>query len=104
MASQGMIPALNKLSFFNNQDFLVFVADMCDISLTIGGCLMCVFITYRWKIHNMDEELVLGDAGYMNSFKRKYLNFTIQYICPLLLGVLSILVIIDKFFGIDNIF
>lgn len=104
MASQGMIPALNKLSFFKDQDFLVFVADMCDISLTIGGCLMCIFITYRWKIHNMDEELALGNDGYMNSFKRKYLNFTIQYVCPALLGILSILVIIDKFFGIDNVF
>lgn len=104
MASQGMVPALNKLSFFKDQDFLVFVADMCDISLTIGGCLMCVFITYRWKIHNMDEELAIGNDGYMSSFKRKYLNFTIQYVCPLLLGILSILVIIDKFFGIDNVF
>lgn len=104
MASQGMIPALNKLPFYKGQDFLVFVADMCDISLTIGGCLMCIFITYRWKIHNMDEEIALGNAGYMTSFKRKYLNFTIQYVCPLLLGVLSILVIIDKFFGIENVF
>lgn len=104
MASQGMIPALNKLPFYKGQDFLVFVADMCDISLTIGGCLMCLFITYRWKIHNMDEELSQGNANYMNSFIRKYLNFTIQYVCPLLLGVLSILVIIDKFFGIENVF
>ncbi len=104
MASQGMIPALNKLPFYKGQDFLVFVADMCDISLTIGGCLMCIFITYRWKIHNMDEEIALGNAGYMTSFKRKYLNFTIQYVCPLLLGLLSILVIIDKFFGIENVF
>ncbi len=104
MASQGMIPALNKLPFYKGQDFLVFVADMCDISLTIGGCLMCIFITYRWKIHNMDEEIALGNVGYMTSFKRKYLNFTIQYVCPVLLGVLSILVIIDKFFGIENVF
>jgi NSS family neurotransmitter:Na+ symporter len=104
MASQGMIPALNKLSFYKGQDFLVFVADMCDISLTIGGCLMCIFITYRWKMSNMDEELSVGNENYKNSFMRKYLNFTIQYVCPVLLGVLSILVIIDKFFGIENVF
>jgi len=104
MASQGMIPALNKLPFYKGQDFLVFVADMCDISLTIGGCLMCLFITYRWKIHNMDEELSIGNENYMNSFVRKYLNFTIQYVCPVLLGVLSVMVIIDKFFGIENLF
>jgi len=104
MLSQGMIPALNKLAFFRGQDFLVFIADMCDISLTIGGCLMCVFITYRWKISNMDEELEQGNEGYRKSFLRKYLSFTIQYVCPALLGILSILVILDKFWGIDNIF
>jgi neurotransmitter:Na+ symporter, NSS family len=104
MASQGMIPALNKLPFYKGQDFLVFVADMCDISLTIGGCLMCIFITYRWKIHNMDEELSQGNENYMNSFMRKYLNFTIQYVCPVLLGILSVLVIIDKFYGIEKVF
>jgi len=104
MASQGMIPALNKLPFYKDQDFLVFVADMCDISLTIGGCLMCLFITFRWKMHNMDEELAVGNENYMNSFMRKYLNFAIQYVCPVLLGILSILVIIDKFYGIEKVF
>ncbi len=104
MVSQGMVPALNKLPFYKGQDFLVFVADMCDISLTIGGGLMCAFITYRWKINNMNEELSLGNEGYMNSFIKKYLNFTIQYVCPVLLGILSILVIIDKFWGIEKVF
>ncbi|HKZ38712.1 MAG TPA: sodium-dependent transporter [Chryseolinea sp.] len=104
MVSQGMVPALNKLPFYKGQDFLVFVADMCDISLTIGGGLMCAFITYRWKINNMNEELSLGNEGYKDSFIKAYLNFTIQYICPVLLGILSILVIIDKFWGIEKVF
>jgi NSS family neurotransmitter:Na+ symporter len=104
MISQGMVPSLNKLSFYRGQDFLSFVSDMCDISLTIGGCLMCVFITYRWKIHKMDEELATGNDQFMNSFIRKYINFTVSYVCPLLLGVLSILVIIEKFYGIEKVF
>jgi NSS family neurotransmitter:Na+ symporter len=104
MISQGMIPALNKLPFYQDRDFLTFVSDMCDISLTIGGCLMCVFITYKWKIENMNAELSIGNDTYMGSLLQKYINFTIQYICPILLGVLSVLVIIDKFFGIDKVF
>ena len=104
MVSQGMVPALNKLLFYKGQDYLVFVADMCDISLTIGGCLMCIFIIRRWKIGNMNNELEFGNEGFKNSFLKKYLNFTIQYICPVLLGILSILIIIDKFFGIENVF
>jgi neurotransmitter:Na+ symporter, NSS family len=102
MVSQGMVPAFNKLPFYKNQDFLVFISDLCDIMLTIGGCLMCVFITYQWKIQNMNQELELGGEGYGSSFRKKYLNFTIQYVCPALLGILSILVIIDKFYGLEK--
>jgi neurotransmitter:Na+ symporter, NSS family len=104
MISQGMVPALNKLFFYKGQDYLVFVADMCDISLTIGGCLMCIFIIRRWKIGNMNEELAVGNPNYQRSFIKKYINFTIQYICPVLLGVISILIIIDKFFGLERVF
>ncbi len=104
MMSQGMIPALNQLPFYQGRDFLTFIADMCDLTLTIGGCLMCIFITYQWKVKNMDNELAIGNAGYMSSFLRKYLHFTISYVCPVLLGILSILIILDKFFGLSNIF
>jgi NSS family neurotransmitter:Na+ symporter len=103
MVSQGMVPALNKLTFYKGQDFLTFVSDMCDISLTVGGCLMCIFITYRWKTHNMNAELAMGNDKFMNSFVRKYINFTISYVCPVLLGLLSILIIIEKFYGLDKI-
>lgn len=103
MMSQGMVPALNQLPFYLNRDFLTFISDMCDISLTVGGCLMCVFITYRWKIHNMNAELKEGNPAYPNSFFEKYLNFMISYVCPVLLGGLSIL-IIDKYFGLGIFF
>jgi neurotransmitter:Na+ symporter, NSS family len=100
LMSFGAVPGLNRLPFYMNRDFLTFVADMTDITLTIGGCLMCLFITYRWKIMNMDNELAQGNPGFLRSFARTYVNFTIVYICPLLLGVLSILIIIDKFWGL----
>ncbi|MFN3841213.1 MAG: sodium-dependent transporter [Cyclobacteriaceae bacterium] len=103
MLSQGMVPALNKLPFYLNRDWLTFVSDMCDISLTLGGCLMCLFITYKWKIHNMDAELVNGNPGYMNSFFRKYLTIMITWVCPILLGGLSVL-IVDRYFGLGIFF
>ncbi|HYF67717.1 MAG TPA: sodium-dependent transporter [Ohtaekwangia sp.] len=105
MVSQGVIEFLNKLPFYQGRDFLTFVSDMSDILLTVGGCLMCIFIRYRWKLYNLNEELSYGNnPSYAGSFLQKYINFTISYVCPLLLGVLSILVIIDKFFGLDKIF
>ena len=104
MLSQGLVPALNKLSFYQGRDFLTFVADMCDICLTIGGCLMCIFITYRWRMYNMNEELEVGNPGYTGSILQKYISFMIMYVCPTLLGLLSIGVIIDKFWGFEKVF
>lgn len=98
--SQGIVPALNKLPVHNSPDFLSFVSDMCDISLTVGGCLMCFFIRYRWKMNNLNEELTLGNPSFMGSFIQKYINFTISWVCPIVLSILSVLVIIDKFFGL----
>ncbi len=109
MMSQGMVQWLNKLPFYpfigaQKGDFLSFVADMCDISLVVGGCLMCIFIARRWKIENMHKEIEVSDFGYSTSFLKKYLTFTITYIAPVLLGILSILVILEKFFGLANLF
>lgn len=100
LMSFGAVPFLNQLAFYRNRDFLTFVADMTDITLTIGGCLMCIFITYRWKITNMNAELATGNPTFVGSLVQRYINFTIVYVCPILLGILSVLVIIDKFFGL----
>lgn len=104
MMSQGMVPALNKLAFFRDQDWLTFIADLCDIMLTTGGCLMCIFIGRRWKIENMHNEIALSEPNYSASFLKKYLTVTIMWICPVLLGILSIMVIIEKFWGLENVF
>lgn len=103
MVSQGMIESLNKLTFYKGQDFLTFVADMSDICLTVGGCLMCIFIGRRWGIHNMDTELAQGNDTYMKSGVRTFLHVTIKWIAPILLGFLSLVIILEKFFGIENL-
>jgi neurotransmitter:Na+ symporter, NSS family len=100
MMSQGMVPALNKLPFYNDRDFLTLIADLSDISLTIGGCVMCYFIAYRWRIENFNEELMSGNPAFKNSFLKNYLNITIAYVCPILLGIMSVLIVIDKFWGL----
>jgi neurotransmitter:Na+ symporter, NSS family len=104
MMSQGMIKVLNQLPFYQGRDFLSFVSDMSDIFLTVGGCLMCIFIRTRWKVYNMNAELAIGNPGFIGSFVQKYINFAICYLCPILLGILSVLIVVDKFYGVDKIF
>ena len=103
MVSQGMIPAFNKLPFYQDRDFLTFVSDMCDISLTVGGCLMCIFISKRWSIAGMNEELAMGNERFMGTTIQKYLDITIGYICPIILGIMSVIIILEKFFGINKL-
>ncbi|MCW5911233.1 MAG: sodium-dependent transporter [Cyclobacteriaceae bacterium] len=103
MVSQGMVEGLNKLAFYRGQDFLTFIADMSDICLTVGGCLMCIFIGRRWGIANMDAELAHGNEKYLASGVRRYLHVTIKWIAPGLLGFLSVIIILEKFFGIENL-
>lgn len=101
MFSQGIVPFLNKLPIHNSPDFLSLVSDLCDIALVSGGCLMTIFIRYRWKINNLHEELAIGNPGYIGSALQTYLHYAIMWICPILLGIMSILVITDKFFGLE---
>lgn len=104
LVSQGLVPALNKLPIHNSPDFLSFVADFTNIMLITGGAVMCIFIRNQWKIQNMHDELAIGSPGYMTSFVRSYLDFTISWVCPVLLSILSVLVIIDQFFGLTWLF
>ncbi len=104
MMSMGMVPSLNKLGFYKDRNFLDFISDMCDISLTVGGCLMTIFISRQWKLSNFDAEAAQGNDSYMASALRKYLHFVIRWVCPILLGVMSVLVIIEKFYGLERVF
>ncbi len=104
MVSQGMIPALNKMSFYQGRSFLDLMTDLSDIMLTTGGCAMCVFILYRWRMSNLHVEVSAGNPGYMSSFMRRYLDVTVRFVCPGILAVLSVLIIIDKFFGLAALF
>ncbi|MFN8886330.1 MAG: sodium-dependent transporter, partial [Cyclobacteriaceae bacterium] len=83
LLSMGKVEFLSHLPFYKDRDFLTFVSDMCDLSLTIGGCMLCIFIRYKWKIENMNAELAIGNAGYMNSYLRKYVSFSIMWVCPI---------------------
>jgi NSS family neurotransmitter:Na+ symporter len=104
MVSFGLVPWLSELPFYRGENFLSFISDMCDISLTVGGCLMCIFIARRWKIHNLNKEITSGNPSFMGTFAQKYINFTILYTCPILLGIMSVLIIIEKFYGLTNLF
>jgi NSS family neurotransmitter:Na+ symporter len=101
MLSQGVVPALNRLPFYHDKTALDFVAEVfSEVCLPLGGCLMCLFIVLRWGQHNMSKEIYEGNPGFEGSFLEKYINFTIRFVCPILLGLFSILIVLDKLFSV----
>lgn len=73
------------------------------VGLPLGGLLMSIFIARRWKIENMSDEVSHGNPSYKGSFLEKFIAVMISYICPLVLGIMFILTMLQKFFGIGII-
>lgn len=82
--------------------FMDFVENIAsDTFLPLGGFFITVFGAYIWKKHNLDEEITQGFEGYTGSFVKKYLDITLLFICPVILGLIFIFTVAQKFFGID---
>lgn len=81
-------------------DFMTFVGDVAnDTLLPLGGFLIVFFAAYIWKKENLKEEMLVGFPN-KNSFVLKYIDFAVSYLCPVVLGCLFILTVLNKYFGV----
>jgi NSS family neurotransmitter:Na+ symporter len=81
-------------------DFMTFVGDVAnDTLLPLGGFLIVIFAAYVWKKENLNAEMQIGFPN-KNSFVLKYIDFAVSYLCPVILGCLFILTVLNKYFGI----
>lgn len=74
-----------------------------DTFLPLGGLFITIFGAYIWKKHNLDDEIEQGYPGYKTSIVKKFLDVTLLFICPIILGLIFILTVSQKFFGVDLI-
>lgn len=70
-----------------------------DTILPLNGFLLCVFVSYRWKKHNLSEELAIGSDGYVGSWVEKYVNFSLGTFIPVIVLGIFINTVAQKFFG-----
>ncbi len=83
-------------------NFLDFVAHIgSDTLLPLGGFLMTIFAAYVWKKHNLNKEIETGFPGFKGSLVEKYIDFAVSYLCPAVLGVIFVLTLLNRFFGVD---
>ena len=83
------------------KDFMSFVVDITDTSMILGGCLIAVFAAYVWRKDGMRKELQDGNPGFAGSILDYYINFSLRYLCPIILGVIFIVGTLKKYFGVD---
>jgi NSS family neurotransmitter:Na+ symporter len=107
LLSQGAIDALSNfitLPGAGQQSFLDFVALLSsDTFLPLGGFLITLFTAYVWRKENFNQELAVGADGTKGSWLHSYVNFAVSYICPLILGTIFIVTVLDNFLGIKLI-
>ncbi|MEZ4773386.1 MAG: sodium-dependent transporter [Bacteroidia bacterium] len=101
MLSQGGVEFFSNITYGGSaKSFLDLVNDLfSEIGLPFGGMLMCIFISRKWGLANMSEEISSGYEKYPGSVLEKFVRIMITYICPVFLGAIFISNILEKFFG-----
>ncbi|MCG8305986.1 MAG: sodium-dependent transporter [Cytophagales bacterium] len=82
-------------------NFMDFVTDVASNTLLpFGGLMVSIFAIYVWKRRKLFRELSHGHSSFPKTFIAKYIGFSLQYICPLVLGAIFVITILEIFFGV----
>lgn len=85
-------------------NFMDFVTDVASNTLLpFGGLMVSIFSIYIWKRRKLFRELSHGFPEFPRTFIARYIGFTLQYICPPVLGAIFIITILEIFFGLKII-
>jgi NSS family neurotransmitter:Na+ symporter len=77
-----------------------FVTDVASNTLLpFGGLMVSIFSIYIWKRRKLFRELSHGYPEFPRTFTARYIGFTLQYICPPVLGAIFIITVLEIFFG-----
>ena len=83
--SQGTVDFLSNFHFLGQTDFLSLMNFLfSDMSLSIGGFFVCVFVGWAWGSRNAVEEIAVGT----NERTARMLfgwEFLIKFVCPVII-------------------
>lgn len=103
MLAYGASDMFSNFMFYEGQSktFMDVVQDVFFVvSLPLGGFLLSIFIAVHWKTKNMSAEIDSGYPTYKGSALEKYFNIMITMVCPVVLGIMFVLTVLQKFFGV----
>jgi NSS family neurotransmitter:Na+ symporter len=88
-----------------NKSFFDVIYDMFyETILPLNGFLLCLFVIYRWKTHNLDKEIADGNPGFAGSMLQKYVNFSLGTFIPLILLIIFVNTVSTIYFGKNLLF
>lgn len=70
-----------------------------DTILPLNGFLICIFVIYKWKKTNFNAELDSGAPAFKKSLFERYVNFSVGTFIPVILLVIFINTVAQKYFG-----
>ncbi len=100
--SMGMVGFLSEMVSYGSgvkSLFDIIVDIFYDTILPLNGLLLCLFVSYRWKKQAFSEELSIGNEGFEGSLMQKYLNLSLGTFIPVVLLLIFINTVADKFFA-----
>jgi len=102
--SFGLVPWFTQFVHYAGADKSVFdvIYDVFyDTILPLNGLLICLFVRARWKRENLTAELSEGNAEYKTSFLQKYVSFSIGTFIPVILALVFLNTVLNKFFAVS---
>jgi len=100
--SFGMVGWLTSLTSYGGVSKSLFdvIYDMFyDTILPLNGLLICLFVSYRWKKHNLNKELSEGNPSFGNSILAKYVDFSLGTFIPVIVAIIFITTVARIYFG-----
>ena len=104
MLSHGAIDYFTHFLYYEgqNKSFFDLVFDLfSDVGLPLGGFLMMIFISKKWGMKNFTDEMAEGNPGYQTGSLKVFFDLMVKYVNPLMLGVMFVVTVLQKFFGIQ---
>ncbi len=104
--SFGMVSFFTEFVEYAGQTksfFDVVIDIFYETILPLNGLIVCLFVIYRWRRNNLNQEMSVGDEDFDTSFTKSYVNLALGTFVPVILLFVFISTVLLKFFGVSII-
>ena len=100
--SFGALTVFTEFTAYAGQSksvFDVIIDIFYDTILPLNGLMVCLFVSFRWRHHQLTQELALGNNSYSGSWLDKYIRFSLSSFIPAILLLIFCNTVAQKFFA-----